>query len=380
LKRHLLALPIIDYDKNMSVNAAKQSDRSWMQESGPLRPLLMDDSISEIMVNKHDQIFIERAGVIQESPVRFDSVDSLIRFVQSIAVYTGKDLNRRNPYVDATLPDGSRINIVTLPVAVDGPSMTIRKFGAKSITFEQLLKNNSANEKIIYFLHQAVISRQNIVVSGGTGSGKTTLLNVIGSFIPDGERLVTIEDTAELRLPVKNLVRLESTDAVGNELGISIQDLLTNALRMRPDRIIIGECRGPEAWDMLLAMNTGHEGCMTSLHANSAFDALRRLEAMILRAGMEVPLSMIRSDIAGTINLIVQAERSSDGVRRIVEIAEVCGREQDSYVVNNIFTWDLQSGFTSTGYVPSFVQNNKNPDVSFHANFFNPAFKMSFSK
>jgi pilus assembly protein CpaF len=355
----------------------RRQQAHWTQESGPLRLLIMDPNISEIMVNSHDKIFVEKAGVIEPANVQFKNVDELIRFVNSIAVFTGKELNRKNPYIDARLPDGSRVNIVIGPAAVDGASVTIRKFSDRLVNYDNLVKSQFANEKVIYFLNQAVNARQNIIVSGGTGTGKTTLLNILSSFIPETHRVVTVEGTVELKLSVKNLVRLEASDSMGNDAGISIQDLITNALRMRPDRIIVGECRGDEAWDMLLAMNTGHEGSMTTLHANSAYDTLRRLEAMVLRSGVQAPLSMVKSDIANTIDLIVHTIRDANGVRRISEIAEVCALPDGGYNVNNIFEWHPMKGFVSTGATPRFARDLSS-DVIFPDAFFNPAFKMSF--
>jgi pilus assembly protein CpaF len=254
--------------------------------------------------------------------------------------------------------------------------MTIRKFSPQAISFKQLLLNGALDDKMLYFLNQTVRAKQNIVVSGGTGSGKTTLLNVLSSFIPSAERLITLEDTAELQLNAKNLVRLETRLVRAAGSSVTIQDLLKNSLRMRPNRLIVGECRGGEAWDMLMAMNTGHEGSMTTIHANSAYDALRRLESMILRS-TEIPLSMVQEDIANSINYIIQAERFGDGKRRVVQIMEVCGRNERGYLAQDIFKFSLTQGFHSTGTVPRYVQENADPRIKFPPNFFDPSFTVT---
>lgn len=351
-----------------------QSD--WRQEAGPLRKLLMDQSISEIMVNRFDRIFIERNGLLEEVDLKFESVDALTRFVQSLAVVVGKELNRRTPFLDARLPDGSRLNAVVPPIAMDGPTVTIRKFTYANLNYQQLISKGTLDDKSLYFLSQAVVARQNMIISGGTGTGKTTLLNTISSFISPKERVVTIEDTAELQLNSKNLVRMESKISLGTDESFTMRDLLKNALRMRPDRIVIGECRGSEAWDMLMAMNTGHEGSLTTLHANSAYDALRRLEAMVLRSESQMPLPVLQKDIARTVNIIIQAERGSDGQRRVVEIAEVLSSPEEVYLTQSIFSYEPGQGLISTGYTPSFIKNNKNPKIKIVDNFFDPQFKI----
>lgn len=355
----------------------------WKTEAGPLRALIMDANVSEIMVNNWDMIFVEKNGIIEESSVKFKDPDSLMRFVQALAVYVGKELNRRSPCLDARLNDGYRLNIVIPPVALDGPSITIRKPSTQSKSYQDLVNLGHLDAKATYFLSQAVAARQNIIVSGGTGSGKTTLLNVLSSFVRTKERVVTIEDTAELQLKVKNLVRMETKAAIGNDTSVGMDMLLRNALRMRPDRIIIGECRGAETWDMLMAMNTGHEGSMTTVHANTAADALRRLESMILRTGTEAPLSMIQADVANTIHFIVQTSRNMDGKREITEIVEVCGRNaaNDDYVTHHVFK-NTPEGIQSTGYIPKFVAEHAGrPDskVKFPTDFFHPQKKISLA-
>ena len=357
---------------NPMSNSLNSNKSDWRNEAGPIKNLLIDSTVSEIMINRFDRIFIERRGIIEETDIKFESMEMLLRLTQAIAVATAKELNRRNPCIDARLPDGSRINIVIPPVALDGPAVTIRKFSPGGLSYSDLLNSHSVDEKIIYFLKQAVRARQNMIVSGGTGSGKTTLLNVLSSLISQSERIITIEDTAELKLASKNIVRMESRIPLGNEPAVELKDLIKNALRMRPDRLIIGECRGPEAWDMLQAMNTGHDGSLTTLHANSAPDALRRLESMIMRAGLEMPHSTVKEDIANTINIIIQMERSSDGFRRVVEIAEIQGIENNHYIIKDLFNFHPGKGFRAQGNLPRFFEHNTNPKVKFPDGFFLP--------
>jgi pilus assembly protein CpaF len=348
----------------------------WKQEAGPLKPYLMDKSVSEIMVNRWDCIFIERNGVIEAADYKFQNAEALSRFVQSLAAVLGKELNRKTPYLDARLPDGSRLNIVIPPIAFESPCITIRKVSVANFNHQTLIKAGTLDEKAIYFLNQAVASRQNLVISGGTGSGKTTVLGVLTSFISPKERVVSIEDTAEIQINTKNLVRLETRSSSSVEAPIQTDVLLKNALRMRPDRIIVGECRGAEAFDMLMAMNTGHEGSMTTMHANSAQDALRRLESMILRSSIEAPLSMIQQDIGNTIKLIVQVGRGADGKRRVLEIMEVLGRTPDKYLTETIFKWsETENRIVSTGYSPRFIEESATIKAKFPSQFFNPDYK-----
>lgn len=360
---------------------APLSSTDWKVEAGPLRPLILDPNVSEIMVNTWDRVFVEKNGVIEETTIKFKDPDALMRFVQALSVTVGREVNRRYPCLDARLNDGFRLNVVVPPVALDGPSVTIRKPSAQVKNYQDLVASGDLDAKAIYFLSQAVAARQNIIVSGGTGSGKTTLLNILSGFIRSKERIVTIEDTAELQLKVRNIVRLETKPASGADTALGMDVLLRNALRMRPDRIIIGECRGAEAWDMLMAMNTGHDGSMTTVHANTAADALRRLESMILRTGTEAPLSMIQSDIANTIHIIIQTGRSLEGKREISEIVEITGRAGDEYNINPIFGMTAQ-GLLSTSYIPNFVAreiNNANPKVKFPLDFFDPEKKITLS-
>jgi pilus assembly protein CpaF len=344
----------------------------WKAEAGPIKVYLNDKTVTEIMVNRWDRVFIERGGVVREAEHHFQNAEALARLVRSLAVAVGKELNRRFPCLDARLPDGSRLNLVVPPISLDGPTITIRKASDNVISYQELVQKGSINGKAIFFLNRAVYAKQNIVISGGTGSGKTTLLNVLSSFIGEHERVVTLEDTAELRLSVKNVVRMESKPAIGAEPAITMESLLKNALRMRPDRIVIGECRGSEAMDMLMAMNTGHEGSLTTVHANSAMGALRRLESMVLRSGMEAPLSMIQMDIGNTINFVVQVNRSVDGARQVTEILEVYGRDKDAYLTREIFKYDAIKGLISTGAVPRFVTENRDEKLALNADIFDP--------
>ncbi|MGZ3795505.1 MAG: CpaF family protein [Pseudobdellovibrionaceae bacterium] len=348
----------------------------WKSEAGPIKIYLNDRSISEIMVNRWDRIFVERNGIITEAEHHFQNPEALARLVRALAVTVGKELNRRFPCLDARLPDGSRLNLVVPPVSLEGPTITIRKANDSVISYHELLQKGSIDGKAIFFLNRAVYAKQNIVISGGTGSGKTTLLNVLSSFVGDHERIVTIEDTAELKIKVKNVVRLETKAATSSDPAVTMEILLKNALRMRPDRIVVGECRGAEALDMLMAMNTGHEGSLTTIHANSAADALRRLESMVLRSGIEAPLSMIQMDIANTINLIVQINRNVDGKRQVVEILEIYGRDKDTYLTREIFKYDHDKGLISTGAIPRFVLENRDDKLALSKDIFDPEKKV----
>jgi pilus assembly protein CpaF len=349
----------------------------WVSRCGPLEPFLRDASVTEIMVNGPSKIFIEQKGLLKKTTAHFGSADELIALMQAMAQALGKKLDSHNPCIDGRLPDGSRINCVIPPVAVDSPTLTIRKFSPHFLTYTQLVSNGSLDDRMAYFLNCCVAARINILVSGGTGSGKTTLLNVLSSFIPQHERIVTIEDAAELQLKTENLVRLEARPASTDEPAIKVRDLVINALRMRPDRILVGECRGSEAFDMLSAMNTGHEGSMTTIHANSARDALRRLEGLILMAGSDMPLKVVRSNIASALQLIVQVSRSADGVRRVVEILEVGGMEGEVILTQDIFKWlsGVNGGiFRSSGLVPRFIQIFAERGINFPKDFFTDSY------
>ena len=318
---------------------------------GPLEDLLADASISEIMVNRPDQIYIERAGRLSLSPLRFEDERQLRTVIERVVAPLGRRIDESSPKVDARLPDGSRVNAIIPPLAVRGSCLTIRKFPAQRLGMAELEARGALTPKAAAFLQQAVLARKNILVSGGTGSGKTTLLNALSSYIPEGERIVTIEDSAELRLQQPHVVTLEARPANLEGQGeVSIRDLLVNSLRMRPDRIVVGECRGGEALDMLQAMNTGHEGSLSTLHANNARDALQRLETLCLMAGLELPLMVVRRQIASAIDLIVQVGRLRDGSRRVLGITELTGMEGDVMSTQDIFSFE-QVGIGPDGKV-----------------------------
>lgn len=336
---------------------------------GPLSPLLRAEDVDEIMVNGSDLIFVERKGRIYETGAKFFNNRHLISIIQRIVEPLGRHIDDASPMVDARLPDGSRVNAIIPPLALDGASVTIRKFAKKKLTSDDLIRFGSMTREIALFLEEAVRASQNILISGGTGSGKTTLLNVISQYIPEGERIVTIEDSAELKLTHRNLVRLEGRPAnIEGKGRIAIRDLVINALRMRPDRIIVGECRGAEALDMLQAMNTGHDGSLTTCHANSPRDAIGRLENMVMMAGYDLPVAAIREQIASAVNLIVQQTRLSDGSRKIVQISEITGREKDIVLMQDIFNFvqtgldekgKIQGYYAATGNIPAFIDKLK---------------------
>jgi pilus assembly protein CpaF len=318
---------------------------------GPIQGLLDEADISEVMVNRPEQVYIEREGKIVDTNIKFDNNEHIMRVIERIISPLGRRVDSENPMIDARLPDGSRVNAVIPPVAIDSPILTIRKFSKSKLTIDQLIEFDTLTNMMSDFLRACVLGRLNVIISGGTGSGKTTLLNVLSSFIPETERVVTIEDSAELRLDQRHVVRMESRPANVDGRGqVTIRDMVRNALRMRPDRIIVGECRGGEALDMLQAMNTGHDGSLTTLHANSPRDALLRLETMVLMAGMELPLKVIRQQVASAVDLIVHQSRLKNGPRKITAISEVAGMEGDTIVMTDIFKFE-QTGVTKEGDV-----------------------------
>ncbi len=332
---------------------------------GPLEPLLADESITEIMVNGPKMVFVERKGKLERVNVTFESDEHVMRIIERIVAPLGRRIDESSPMVDARLKDGSRVNAVIPPISLVGPVLTIRKFFKHPLTVEDLIRYGSVTPEAMEFLKACVVAALNIVVSGGTGTGKTTFLNILSSFIPHDERIITIENAAELQLRQEHVVTLESRPPnIEGKGEISIRDLVINSLRMRPDRIVVGECRGGEALDMLQAMNTGHDGSMTTLHANNTREALSRLETMVLMAGMELPHRAIREQIASAIDVIVQLERMRDGSRRVVAITEVQGMEGDVVVTSDIFKFE-QVGFENgkvigrlrpTGIRPKFME------------------------
>ena len=318
---------------------------------GPLNELLYDDSISEVMVNGPDQVYIERKGQLTLSDVRFESEAQLIQLIREIAAFVERRIDNDSPMVYCRLPDGSRVNAIIPPLALDGSSLTIRKFSRDPYTVQDLIGFGTLTAEAAAFLEGCVKAHFNILVAGGTGSGKTTTLNVLSSFIPDTERVVTIEDAAELQLRQPHKVRLESRPARIDGTGrISIRDLVVNSLRMRPDRIVIGECRSGEALDMLQAMNTGHDGSLTTIHANTPRDTLARLETLVLMSGVDLPQRAIREQIASAIHIIVQQSRIRDGSRRITNITEVIGREGDTITLQDVFLFE-ETGVDGNGKV-----------------------------
>lgn len=308
---------------------------------GPLQILLEDETVTEVMVNGAKNIYIERAGKIHRAPITFESNEHVMRIIERIVAPLGRRIDESSPYVDARLADGSRVNAVIPPISLIGPILTIRKFSKKPITVEQLIQFGSISSEAVEFLRACVIARLNIVVSGGTGSGKTTLLNILSGFIPGDERILTIENAAELQLRQEHVVTLESRPPNIEGRGeITIRDLVVNSLRMRPDRIVVGECRADEALDMLQAMNTGHDGSMTTAHSNSPRDTLSRLETMTLMAGMDLPVRAIREQISSAIDVVVHQERMRDGSRKVVSITEVSGMEGDVITTTDIFIFE----------------------------------------
>ena len=331
---------------------------------GPIQPLLEDESITEVMVNGAKNIYIERNGKLLRVPVAFESNDHVMRIIERIVSPLGRRIDELSPYVDARLQDGSRVNAVIPPISLIGPILTIRKFSKNPITVEQLIQFGTLTPESIEFIKACVTSRVNIVISGGTGSGKTTLLNVLSGYIPGDERIITIENAAELQLRQEHVVTLESRPPnIEGKGEITIRDLVINSLRMRPDRIIVGEIRDEAALDMLQAMNTGHDGSMTTCHSNSPRDTLARLETMVMMAGMELPIRAIREQVASAIDLVVHQERMRDGTRKVVNITEVTGMEGDVITMTDLFVFE-QVGYENgkvigrlrpTGLRPKFM-------------------------
>jgi pilus assembly protein CpaF len=332
---------------------------------GPLQPLLEDDTITEIMVNGAKNIYIERAGKIIRVPVAFESNEHVMRIIDRIVSPLGRRIDESSPYVDARLPDGSRVNAIIPPISLVGPVLTVRKFAKNPFTLEQLIDYGTITPEALQFLKACVESRLNLVISGGTGSGKTTLLNVLSQYIPADERIITVENAAELQLRQEHVVTLESRPPnIEGQGEVTIRQLVINCLRMRPDRIIVGEIRDEAALDMLQAMNTGHDGSMTTAHSNSPRDTLARLETMVMMAGMDLPVRAIREQVSSAVDLVVHEDRMRDGTRKVVNITEVSGMEGDVITMTDIFVFE-QSGFESgkiigrlrpTGLRPKFME------------------------
>jgi len=346
---------------------------------GPLQPLLEDDTITEIMVNGPKNVYVERKGKIHRVPVTFENNDHVMRIIDRIVAPLGRRIDESSPYVDARLQDGSRVNAVIPPISLVGPTLTIRKFSKNPITVDQLIQFGSVSPEAIQFMKACVEARLNILISGGTGSGKTTLLNVMSGFIPGDERIITIENAAELQLRQEHVVTLESRPPNIEGRGeITIRDLVINSLRMRPERIIVGECRGGETLDMLQAMNTGHDGSMTTAHANSPRDAIARVETMCLMAGMELPVRAIREQVASAVDLICHQERMRDGTRKVTSITEVSGMEGDVITMTDIFVFE-QTGIENgkiigrlrpTGLRPKFMDKIETAGINLPPSIF----------
>jgi pilus assembly protein CpaF len=318
---------------------------------GPIQPLLDDPDITEVMVNGPKQVYIERKGIIMKTEIVFDDNEHVVRVIDRIIKPLGRRVDADHPTVDARLPDGSRVNAIIPPVAIDGPAITIRKFAKEQLTIQELISLGSLTENMAEFLKACVVARLNIIISGGTGSGKTTLLNILSKFIPHEERIVTIEDAAELQLQQEHVVRLETKPSNPDGSGeVTIRDLVRNSLRMRPERIVVGEVRGGEALDMLQAMNTGHDGSLTTLHANTPRDAISRLETMSLMAGIDLPIIVVREQIASAVDLIIQQTRLRDGSRKVTQITELAGMEGDTVVLTDIFKFE-QTRIDTNGVV-----------------------------
>jgi pilus assembly protein CpaF len=330
---------------------------------GPLREFLEDDRVTEIMVNGPETVCIERDGKIVISDARFDDEEHLEATIRTIVESVGREIDDDHPLCDARLADGSRVNAVIPPLAVDWAMLTIRKFKADPLRAADLLRFGSISEEALAVLEAGVLAKSNILVSGGTGTGKTTVLNVLSSFIPDDERIVTIEDAAELQLQQWHVCRLETRPARGSRPAVGIRDLVINSLRMRPDRIVIGECRGPEALDMLQAMNTGHDGSLTTLHANSSRDALGRLETLVLMAGVDLPLRAIRKQMASALDMVVQLTRLRDGSRRVTAITEVIGMEGETITLQDIFLFEATGADENGRIIGQLAPTGNRPEV-----------------
>jgi pilus assembly protein CpaF len=347
---------------------------------GPLEPLLQDPSVNDVLVNGHDDVWVERRGKLEKTVARFKDDSHLMRIIEKIVSAVGRRIDESNPMVDARLADGSRVNVVVPPLALDGPAMSIRRFAADPFTSEDLISFGSVTQQVMDLMRGVVKARLNVLISGGTGSGKTTFLNVLSNFIPNNERIVTIEDAAELQLKQDHLVRLETRPANLEGTGrVTQRDLVVNALRMRPDRIVVGEVRSAEALDMLQAMNTGHDGSLTTVHANSPRDALMRIETMVAMTGLDIPPRAVRQQISSAIDVVVQIARLSDGRRKLVSLQEITGMEGDVVTTQEIFKFErhgigeegeVLGELIPTGIRPSFTERLRVAGVPLPADLF----------
>jgi pilus assembly protein CpaF len=377
-------------DQEESVPLARPDRLSLLQEIaddvlgyGPIDPFLADPAVNEVMVNGPHQVWVERHGILHLTDTRFVDGTHVARIIEKIVGQVGRRIDESNPMVDARLPDGSRVNAVVHPLAIGGPFLTIRKFSVDPFTVDDLIQNGTITAQVAGFIRRCVLGRVNIIVSGSTGSGKTTLLNVLSSFIPDNERIVTIEDAAELRLNQVHVLGLEYRPPnLEGKGAVTIRDLVRNSLRMRPDRIIVGEARGGEALDMLQAMNTGHDGSLTTIHSNSPRDTMSRIETMVLMAGMDLPIRAIREQIASAVDLIVHLHRLRDGSRRVTHVTEVLGMEGDVVTTNDLFLFDYGMGvdedgrylgrLKATGFRPRFSEQLEQNGITLAPELFEP--------
>ena len=349
---------------------------------GPIEPLLKDPTVNDVLINTHKAVFVERFGKLERTRVHFKDENHLLRIINKIVAAVGRRVDESSPMVDARLPDGSRVNVAVRPISIDGPIVSIRKFSEKPFTMEKLIEVGAIRPKMIDLLHAAVQGRMSIIISGGTGSGKTTFLNALSTFIPSTERLITIEDAAELQLQQPHVGRLETRPANAEGKGeIRQRELVINALRMRPDRIIIGECRGDEAFDMLQAMNTGHEGSLTTIHANTPRDAMKRLEQMVAMTGLGMSINSIRSTIASALRLVVQLQRLPDGKRRVMNVCEITGMEGDVIQMQDVYRYiseytdehGTHGTFRATGVRPSFLNELQAFGIEIPSSHFEPS-------
>ena len=349
---------------------------------GPLEPLLADPSVSDILVNSADQVYVERRGRLELTDVSFNDDTHLLNIIDRIVSGVGRRIDESSPMVDARLADGSRVNAIIPPLALDGPSLSIRRFAVELLGAEDLVNTGSLTPQIAQILEAVVKARLNVLISGGTGAGKTTLLNIVSGYIPSSERIVTIEDSAELQLQQPHAVRLETRPANIEGRGeVTARDLVRNSLRMRPDRIIVGEVRGGEALDMLQAMNTGHDGSLTTVHANTPRDALARIENMVSMAGVNFPINALRTQIAAAIDIVVQVERQEDGTRRVVSLQEINGMEGDVITMSELYLFErhgldedgnVKGEFKATGIIPGFMKRLKQRGIELPVETFNP--------
>ena len=336
----------------------------YYAQLGPIQPLIEDDRVTEVMVNGHEHVYVEMGGKVVLTGIKFQDEDQLLNVIQFIVRSVGRRIDERVPLCDARLADGSRVNAVIRPIAIDGPLLTIRKFARDPYQVEDLIRFGSCTEAGFGFMKAAVLAKANVIVSGGTGTGKTTFLNVLSGFIPAEDRIVTVEDAAELQLHQEHVCRMESRPPdINGEGEITIRDLVINSLRMRPERIVVGECRGGEALDMLQAMNTGHDGSMTTVHANSPRDALARLETLTLMAGIDLPVKAIRQQIAGAINIFCQLSRLRDGSRKVTQITEVTGMEGETITMQDLFVFESSGADKNGKIIGAFKPTGIRPQI-----------------